>query len=148
MILIGADEQAGGEAVKAPFRRLSGGFKQPQAVAFDTAVLNILRHRPNERPQTVVIFLNQGQTDGLGIVPDTVPPGTVFRKGVDVGIIPKAGNFQSFPPKNLNRPVGTGGTANMEQNLHKKPPKTLTFHYNTPLFRLQENKMINGCLSS
>ena len=114
VILVGADEQGGGEAVEAQFFGLFRRLKQPDLVALAAAIPDILSHSPDERPQGVVILLDEGQVDGLGVLAQAVAPGAIFGEGMDVGIEPEAADFDFIPPEHLNALVGTGRTANVQ----------------------------------
>jgi hypothetical protein len=91
---------------------------------------NILCHLPDERPQGILILHNQRQIHILCILPQAVAAAAILGKGVDVGIVPKAGNLQTVPTKHFNRLIGTGSAADMKQCFHSEPPKSLTLHYN------------------
>ena len=119
MILIGADKQGGCEAVEALFFGRFCGLEQAHLVAFDAAVGNVFRHFPHERTQSVVVLLNEGKTDFLGVLPQAVSSGPVFGEGVDVGIIPEAGHIDVFTFQHLNALVGAGGAADMKQGIHR-----------------------------
>lgn len=82
--------------------------------------LHILRNRPDKGTQTVVIALDQGQLDGLGILPQTVAPGAILRKGMNIGVVPKAGNGIVIAPQYVNALIGTGRTADMKQRIRKR----------------------------
>ena len=43
----------------------------------------------------------------------TVSPGAVLGEGMDVGIVPKTGGFNTVGAQHLNALVGTGRTAGM-----------------------------------
>ena len=118
MILVRADKQTGSEAVETALCRLSCCFKKPHLIALTAAVTDILSNHPDKGPQSIVILHENGQVDGLGILLQAVPPGTVFRDGVDVGVVPETGNFNTICPQNFDWLVCAGGAANMEQGLH------------------------------
>jgi len=119
MLLVGGDEQGGGEAVKAAFFCLPGGLIEPELIAFDAAVFNVISHGSYKGPQTVVVALDERQRNGLGVVPQTVPPGTVFRKGMDIGVIPEPGYIVVISPKHVNALIGAGGAADMQKRIHR-----------------------------
>ena len=114
VVLVGADEQAGGKTVKTALLSLLCCFKQPHFVAFAAAMGNILCHLPDKGAQSVIIFFNQGQFDTFGIAPQAVPPLPVLGKWVDVGVIPKAGHFDFVARQHLNALVGAGGAADVQ----------------------------------
>ena len=123
MFLVGADEQRGCKAVEAPLRRLPGRLKQPHLIALDAPAGNVLRHRPDKGPQTVVVALDQGQFNLLGILPQAIAPGPVFRKGMNVGIIPEPRHVEAVFAQYLDGLIGAGSAADMEQGFHKNASK-------------------------
>ena len=88
MLLIGADEQRGGKAVKAVFGGEPGRLLQPHRVAVAAAVVDILCYRAAEVPQAVVLLHDQLHADGGRIGHQRVPPGLVLLIGVDIGVEP------------------------------------------------------------
>ena len=103
------------------FGGITGGLVEPHGIAVAAAVFYVARHRLDKGAQPVFIDLCQLQADGLGIFPQTVPPGAVFRKGVDVGVVPKPHGLDPLRPELLDTGHRAGGTANMEQKFHKIP---------------------------
>ena len=120
VLLVWADEEGGRKAVEAPLLGHPGGLEEPELVAFDTPVLDVIRHRPDEGPQAVVVPLDQGQLDGLGVLPQAVPPGPVLGKGMDIGIVPVPRYLIVVSTQNVDTLIGTGSTADMQQGLHKR----------------------------
>ncbi len=113
VVLIGADEQGGAEAVKAP---LGGGLcrgEEPHFIALHTAISQILRNLTDKGTQGILIPFQQLQINACGIFPKTIPSGTVLRKGMNIGIIPKACQRYTVCPQDLDALIGTGSTANM-----------------------------------
>ena len=100
------------------FGGVSGGLPQPTGVAVGAPAVNIVTHRLDKGAQAVLILHHKLQADGFGVIGETVPPGPVFREGVNVGIIPEAGGFNALFPELLDTGHGTGGTADMEQKFH------------------------------
>ena len=129
MILIGADEQAGREAVEAAFRGLTGCLKQPHLIAFDAPSGNIRGNLPDKRTQTVVVALNQGQVDGGGIFSNRIAPGPVLGKGVDIGIIPESRDLKTVGAQNLNGLIGAGRAADMKQRFHSSSKSKQNLNY-------------------
>ena len=118
MLLVGADEQRRGEGIEAALLGLAGRLEQAELIALDAAVLDILRHRPDEGAQAVVIALDQGQVDGLGVFPQAIAAGAVLGKGMDIGIVPEAGDLQSVAPQDIDALVGAGSAADVQQRFH------------------------------
>ena len=120
VVLVGADEQGRGEGVEAALGGLPGSLEEAHLVALDAAAGNIGGHLPDEGPQAVVVPLDEGQFDGLGVVPDAVAAGTVLSEGMDVGIVPESRHLQAVAPENLDGLIGTGSTTNVQQGFHVK----------------------------
>ena len=59
-------------------------------------------------------MLNQREIDFCSIVPQTVAPGTVFGKGMDVWVIPIAGDGDFFFPQGFDAHIAAGGAADMQ----------------------------------
>ena len=84
-----------------------------------TTGLNGLRHV--RQTQTAGIFrirIDQRQFDDLGIIPEAVPPFPVFRKGMDIGVVPISRHLKMIRAQHLDALIGTGRTANMEKCFH------------------------------
>ena len=58
------------------------------------------------------------KTDISCVCPETVPPGTVFGKGVDVRVVPESHRLDAVAPQGLNAHVAAGSAADMQQQLH------------------------------
>jgi hypothetical protein len=144
VILIGADEKAGCKAVEAAFLGLLRCLEQAKLVTLAAAVFDILCHGTDEGPQGIVIFLDQTQIDGFGVFPQAISSGPVLRKGVDIGVEPKAGDLNFIGTQHLNALIGAGGAADMEQCFHKNLQNKLTelYHGN---FKISRHPKICHC---
>ena len=118
MLLIGAHQQGGGEAVVAMGGGISGGLFQPDGIAVSAAAFDVVCHPPDKVPQAIFILFDEGQIYSLGIVPQTVPAGTVFGVGVDGGVVPESHWFDPLRPQAFNAVDRTGGTADVHQSFH------------------------------
>src|SRR5699024_821491 len=98
-----------------------GGAHQAHLVAFDAPAGDIGGHLPDEGPEAVVVLLNQRQPDLLEVVPDRVPAAAVLGEGMDIGIIPEAGDLVSLLLEGRDGPVGAGSAADVQQQLHRFP---------------------------
>jgi len=123
VVLIGTDEQAGGKTVKTAFGCLFCSLKKPHLVALAAPIANVLCHCPDKGPEGVIVLFNQRQVDGGGVLPEGVPPGPVLGKGVDIGVIPKAGDLYFVTAQHLDALIGAGGAADMQKRFHKKLSK-------------------------
>ena len=115
------------KAVETQFLCLLCRLKEPDLVALAAAVCDILRHSPDERPQGIVILLDQGQVDGLGILPEAVAPGAVLGKGMDIGVVPETADIKPLSAKRVDTLIGTGGAADVQKCFHRKLPKKSIF---------------------
>ena len=123
VILIGADEEGGSEGIEAAFSRLTGGVEKAHLIALDAATADVFRNLPDEGPQAVIVPLDEGQFDFLGVLPDAVAAGAVLGEGMDIGVVPVAGNLEAVGAEHIDGLVGTGGTTNMKQGFHGKTSK-------------------------
>ena len=90
-LLIGADEQRRRKRVEPALLRGPCRLKKAHFVAFDAPARDIVCYLAHEWPQAVIVAHEKGQLDGLRVFLQAVPPGAVFGKGMDVGIVPVAG---------------------------------------------------------
>ena len=122
VVLVGADQEGGGEVGEAVFRGEAGGLLQAGGVAVGAPVLDVPRHRLDEAPQAVLLPDRQVQADGGGVVHQGVPPGLVLLIGVDVGVIPESGGLDALVPKAFHTVDAARRTADVEQEvLHSIP---------------------------
>ena len=77
-------------------------------------MLDVLRYRPDKGTQAVIILFDELQVDALGVVPQTISPGAVLGEGMNVGIVPEAGDLIVVGPQNINALIGTGGAADVK----------------------------------
>ena len=96
VVLIGADEKAGGEAVKAAFLGMLGCFKKPYFIAFATAMGDVIGYGTNEGTKGIIVLFDHRKCDFLCIGSQTIPSCPIFRKGMDVGVIPKTGHINAI----------------------------------------------------
>ena len=115
MLLVGADKQRRGEAVKAVFRGKPGSLLQPHRVAMAAAVVDILRHSAAELPQAVVLLHDQLHTDGGRVGHQRVPPGLVLLIRVDIGVEPVGHRLDPLAAQLVDTGHGAGGAAGMHQ---------------------------------
>jgi len=115
MVLIGADEQRRRKRVKAALLCLPRRLKQAHLVALDAAVRNVVRHRPHKGPQAVFILHGERQRDGFGVFLQAVAPGTVLGEGVDVRVVPEAGQVDPVRAQRVDRHVRAGRAADVHE---------------------------------
>lgn len=116
MVLVEAGQQRGGEGGKAVFRRILCRPLDPVLVAVGAAVVNVPRHVADEVPEAVILLDPHLQTDGGGVLQQTVPPGLVLLPGVNVGVVPKSRRFNALGPEGVKAAHGAGGAAAVEKN--------------------------------
>ena len=114
VLLVGADEEAGGKAVEALRLGHFRGAEEAHLVALDAPPRNILCHRPDEGAKAVVILLDEGHADLLEVVPHGVAPGAVLGEGVDVGVIPEACDVVPLSLQIGQGAVGAGRAADVQ----------------------------------
>ena len=104
-------------------------FLQP-ALGLDknTAVIDVIRHMPDELPQTVVLLDPDLHADGGRVLQQAVPSGLVFLPGVNVGVIPKRHRLNSLGPEGVDAGEGAGGTAGVHQELHNRCQPQISYH--------------------
>ena len=118
VVLVGADEQGGGEAVKAVLGGIAGGLLHPHPVAVGAAAVDVVGYMLDELAQAVVIDYHQREGDLPGIVLQAGFSAAVLGIGVDIGIVPEAGQLDALLPQGGDGAVGAGGAADMHQRLH------------------------------
>ena len=99
MILIGADKQGRGKRIEALPRCCLRRLEQAHLIAFHAPVPDILRYGADKRPQGIPVLLQQRQTNFTGVLSQAVAPGAVFRKGVNIRVIPKPGDIHLLIPQ-------------------------------------------------
>ena len=115
MVLVGAHQQGGGEAVIAVPGGILGRLGQPQGIAHAAAVVDIPADRPAELPQAVILLHNKLHADGRGVGHQRVPPGLVLLIGVDVRVIPVGHRLDALAPQLLDAGDGAGSAAGVHQ---------------------------------
>ena len=113
-ILIGRDEQGGGEVGEAPLGGGFGGLLEAAGIAPGAPLVRVGGHGGGELPQAVVVHLHERQVDVLGVLAQGVPPGLVLQKGVNVGVVPEAGGGNALLPELLDAPHRAGGAADVK----------------------------------
>ena len=113
VLLIRADEERGGEAVKAARGGGLGSGKQTELVAFHAAIGQIVRNGADEGAQGVFVALEQRQTDRCGIFAHAVAPCAVFREGVDIRVVPEARQLDALLTQRVDALIGAGRAADV-----------------------------------
>ena len=118
MLLIGADEQRRRKRVEPALLRGPCRLKKAHFVAFDAPARDIVGYLAHEWPQAVIVAHEKGQLDGLRVFLQAVPPGAVFGKGMDVGIVPVAGQVDPVRAQRVDRHIRAGRAADVHQQFH------------------------------
>ena len=120
VVLIGGDEQGGGEAVKAMLGGIAGGLLHPHLIAVGAPPVDVVRHMSDEAAQVIGPADDQFHSDLLGILLQGVLPGLVLGIGVDIGVEPEASDPDPLLTEGSDGPVGAGCAADMHQCIHGK----------------------------
>lgn len=131
MTLIGTDEQRGSKSVIAILGSKAGGFPQTHLIALCAATVYVCGYLPNKGPKGIIVFLNQLQADLLRIVPETVPSRAIFRKRMNVGVIPEAFGVEALSAQRFDTHKAAWGTTDMEQEFHFDTSKHIVHHSGT-----------------
>ena len=115
VLLIGADEQRRRKRVEPALLRGPCRLKKAHFVAFDAPARDIAGYLAHEWPQAVIVAHEKGQLDGLRVFLQAVPPGAVFGKGMDVGIVPVAGQVDPIRAQRVDRHIRAGRAADVHQ---------------------------------
>ena len=118
VVLIGGDEQGGGEAVKAMLGGIAGGLLHPHLIAVGAPPVDVVRHMSDEAAQVIGPADDQFHSDLLGIFLQGVLPSLVLGIGVDIGVEPESGQLNPLLAQDLDRLIGAGGAADVHQGLH------------------------------
>ena len=94
---------------------MSRRLKKPHFIALDAPARDILRYLAHKRPQAVIVAHEKRQIDGLRVFLQTVPPGAVFGKGMDVGVVPVAGQVDPVRAQRVDRHIRAGRAADVHQ---------------------------------
>ena len=122
MLLVGADKKRGREGIKAALLRHARRLEQTHFIAFDAAAGDILRDRADEGPQAVVVAHQKRQPDGFRVLLQTVAPGAVLGEGMDIRIIPVAGQVDPVGAQRVDGHVCAWRAADMHEKLHENAP--------------------------
>ena len=76
---------------------------------------DIAGYLAHEWPQAVIVAHEKGQLDGLRVFLQAVPPGAVFGKGMDVGVIPVSGQIDPVRAQRVDRHIRAGRAADVHQ---------------------------------
>ena len=122
MLLIGADEERGRERVEAALLRHPCRLEKAHLVALDAAARNVVRYSADKRPQAIVVAHEQRQADGLCVFLQAVAPGAVFGKGMDIRIVPIAGQVDAVGAERAYGHIRAGRAADVHEQLHNRSP--------------------------
>ena len=122
VLLIGADEERGRERVEAALLRHPCRLEKAHLVALDAAARNVVRYSADKRPQAIVVAHEQRQADGLCVFLQAVAPGAVFGEGMDIRIIPVAGQVDPVGAQRVDGHVCAWRAADMHEKLHENAP--------------------------
>ena len=78
-------------------------------------VVQVVRYRPDEIPQTIVIPDDQLQPDGLVVFNQRIPTGLVLLIGMDVGVVPEADGLDALAPEGVHAVDAARGAAGVKQ---------------------------------
>ena len=138
MVLIGADEQRGGEVREAVLRGIARGGAHAQPVTHGAAPVKIAPDRLQEGPQAVSALHHQRKADLFRIVDQRVAAHAELRERVDVGIVPEAHGLDPLSAQRFNAHDGARGAADMQKQLHI--PSSFICYCNTCGVRGQVSK--------
>jgi hypothetical protein len=79
-------------------------------------VVNISGYMADKLLQTVFFVNTDFQSNGRGIVQQTVAPCLVFLPGMDIGVVPECYRFNALAPQRFDAGERTGSAAGMKQN--------------------------------
>ena len=120
VVLIGGDEQGGGKGVVPVFGGIPGGLLHPHPVAVGAPAVDVVRHIGNESAQVIGAADDELHPDLLGVLLQGALPGLILGIGVDIGVEPEPGDGEPLRPQQVDGPVGTGGTADVHQGIHRQ----------------------------
>ena len=118
VLLIGADEQRRRKRVEPALLRGPCRLKKAHFVAFDAPARDIAGYLAHKWPQAVIVAHEKGQLDGLRVFLQAVPPGAVFGKGMNVGVIPVSGQIDPIRAQRVDRHIRAGRAADVHQQFH------------------------------
>ena len=114
VVLVGADEEGGGEGGKAVLRGVPGHPVQTHFVALAAAVVDIAGDDAHEVAQAIFLQHDQLQRDGGGVGHQGIAACFILLIGVDVGVIPQTHRLDTLGAERLDAADRAGGAAAMQ----------------------------------
>ena len=119
VLLVGRDEEGGGEGVEAVLLGALGRLANALGVAvIDAAVRNIRGHIAAEFVEAVIFADDKLGVDAFCVIFEAVAAGPILHVRVDVGIVPKKRGLDAFRAEAVDTVNAAGCAAGVHEEFH------------------------------
>lgn len=87
----------------------------------------------DELSKAIVVDSHEGHIDVISVENQGVTASLVFGVGVNIRVVPEAGDVDILGPKGLDTHQRAGGTTDMKERFHSKTPSSKTPERTLPI---------------